>query len=140
MNISLKSITVVLATVFFCISAAAQTDTIPPRIAELIRPLPISVDLMVPLEISEKRLSGFGSSAGRNVQLITAKELEQLPVKTFNEALLYVSGVDMRQRGPLGAQADLSIQGSTFEQVLILINGIPMRDPQTGHHQLNLPI
>lgn len=142
MNIPPKSITVVLATVFFCISSTAQTDSLSaPRVEQLVKqPLTVSVDLMVPLEISEKRLSGFGSSAGRNVQLITAKELEQLPVKTFNEALMYVSGVDMRQRGPLGAQADLSIQGSTFEQVLILINGIPMRDPQTGHHQLNLPI
>src|SRR5690606_20695061 len=39
-----------------------------------------------------------------------------------------------------GVQADISLRGGSFEQTLILINGIPFNDPQTGHHNLNLPI
>ncbi|MEZ4799336.1 MAG: TonB-dependent receptor [Flavobacteriales bacterium] len=90
--------------------------------------------------MSEKRLFGMEqSSFAHNFQIITEKEIQQMPVQSVNEALQYITGVDLRQRGPSGAQADISMMGSTFEQVLILVNGIPLRDPQTGHNQLNLP-
>ena len=91
--------------------------------------------------IGEKRLSGnvIGSSS-RNIEVISSQTIQQLPVKTLNEVLTYVAGVDLRQRGVLGAQADLSLNGSGIEECLVLINGIPMRDPQTGHHMLNLPV
>jgi iron complex outermembrane receptor protein len=78
--------------------------------------------------------------SGRNFAILEGKDLVQLPAQTLNEALQFVSGIDLRERGPLGAQADISLQGSGFEQVLLLINGIPMRDPQTAHHLLNLPV
>ena len=87
--------------------------------------------------IQEKRLSG---NYGRDVQVITKKDIQSLPVRSVNELLSYVSGLDIRERGPFGAQADISMMGAGFEQCLILINGVPMRDPQTGHHMLNLPV
>ena len=74
------------------------------------------------------------------VQVITATDIQSMPVRTVSEILLYASGIDLRQRGPNGVQADLQMQGSTFDQVLLLINGVKMSDPQTGHHQLNLSI
>ena len=46
----------------------------------------------------------------------------------------------MRERGPDGTQADLSIRGSTFDQVLVMINGVRVSDSQTGHHTLDLPL
>ncbi|MFN8776287.1 MAG: TonB-dependent receptor plug domain-containing protein [Flavobacteriales bacterium] len=88
--------------------------------------------------ISEKRL--IASAATRNVQILNRDDLERMPVQSVQEALAYIAGVDLRQRGPWGGQADITMLGSTFEQVLILVNGIPMRDPQTGHHNVNLPI
>lgn len=63
-----------------------------------------------------------------------------LPIRSVNEALAYVPGLDLRQRGVQGIQGDLSIRGGTFEQNLILINGFKLVDPQTGHHALNLPV
>ena len=77
---------------------------------------------------------------GTNTQIISSKEIEKLPVQTTSELLSYVIGVDLRQRGASGVQADLGIQGSGFDQVLVLINGVRMSDAQTGHHMLNLPI
>jgi iron complex outermembrane receptor protein len=63
-----------------------------------------------------------------------------LPIRSVNEALAYVPGLDLRQRGVQGVQGDLSIRGGTFEQNLILINGFKLVDPQTGHHAMNLPV
>ena len=92
------------------------------------------------VEISENRLPGTTlNNQGKNIEVISSKEIQKLPVHNMSELLQYVSGVDLRARGQF-AQADVSIQGSTFEQVLILIDGIPFRDPQTGHNTLNIPI
>lgn len=66
--------------------------------------------------------------------------IEQSPVHAVNELLEQLSGVDIRQRGPFGTQADISIRGGTFDQTILLINGINFTDPQTGHYTLNLPI
>ncbi|HID99484.1 MAG TPA: TonB-dependent receptor, partial [Thiotrichaceae bacterium] len=49
-------------------------------------------------------------------------------------------GVDLRERGTFGVQGDLSIRGANFSQVLILINGIKVYDPQTAHHNLDIPV
>jgi iron complex outermembrane receptor protein len=37
-------------------------------------------------------------------------------------------------------QADLHIRGGGFDQALVLLNGVRLSDPQTGHHLLNLPV
>ncbi|MFM1771427.1 MAG: hypothetical protein RLZZ71_569 [Bacteroidota bacterium] len=113
----------------------------PPRIYVKSEPyinLPsIETYVLVGANIVEKRLNG---NYGRDVQVITKRDIQSLPVRSVNELLGYVSGLDIRERGPFGAQADLSMMGAGFEQCLILINGVPMRDPQTGHHMLNLPV
>lgn len=49
-------------------------------------------------------------------------------------------GVDIRQRGVNGVQGDISFRGGSPEQVRVMLNGIPVSDPQTGHHNLNLTI
>ncbi|MFP4093196.1 MAG: TonB-dependent receptor plug domain-containing protein [Cyclobacteriaceae bacterium] len=92
------------------------------------------------LTITENRMQTPFSESARSIFVVTREQLQQMPVQSLNEALAYVPGVDIRQRGPAGAQADVSIRGGTFEQTLVLINGIKMSDPQTGHHLMNLPL
>lgn len=79
-------------------------------------------------------------SVGHSYDVITRKELESLPIGSTAEALQFVAGLDLRQRGVNGVQADLSIRGGTFDQALVLVNGIRLADPQTGHHLLNIPV
>lgn len=90
--------------------------------------------------VQENRFTGSLSEQNNSIQVLSKEEIASLPVKSVSELLAYVSGVDLRQRGPWGTQTDLSIYGSNFDQVLVLINGVKMSDPQTGHHLLNLPI
>ncbi|NVK28569.1 MAG: TonB-dependent receptor [Flavobacteriia bacterium] len=77
---------------------------------------------------------------GQHIEILTAEQIEASAVKSINELLEYASAVDVRQRGPYDVQADVSVRGGTFDQTLILLNGVPMNDPQTGHHNMNLPI
>jgi len=76
----------------------------------------------------------------RNVTVIEKDEIIDAPANTIKDLLNYISAIDLRQRGPNGVQGDISIRGGSFEQTLILINGIKVTDPQTGHHNLNLPV
>lgn len=73
---------------------------------------------------------------------------ETLPMDTEEgESFLSVPGaleevtlVDTRTRGPYGIQSDISIRGAPFEENLVLLDGISVNDPQTGHHNMDLPI
>lgn len=90
--------------------------------------------------IQENRLQIPFQKSTRNIQVITKEEIQKLPVSSLNEVLSYVGGIDIRQRGPFGSQADISIDGGSFEQTMILWNGVKMGDAQTAHHSMNLPI
>lgn len=71
---------------------------------------------------------------------ITQSEIERVAVQSLNDLLDRLQGLDVRQRGPLSTQADISYRGGNFDQTLILLNGFNMTDPQTGHYTLNLPV
>jgi len=90
--------------------------------------------------ITENRLQLPFAKQNRNIQVIDRKQIEALPVRSINELLSHVAGVDLRQRGPFGSQADVSIDGGSFEQTLVLVNGMKILDAQTAHNTLNLPI
>ncbi|WP_430812215.1 MULTISPECIES: TonB-dependent receptor [unclassified Carboxylicivirga] len=92
------------------------------------------------VEVSARRSTTVYSEVGRVLHVITRQEIESLPVYSVQDLLKYAMNVDVRQRGPLGIQADVSIRGGSFDQVMILFNGINVTDPQTGHLSLNLPV
>lgn len=76
----------------------------------------------------------------RTVTVITAKEIQQSAATNVADLLQQVAGVDMRRRGVAGMQADLYIRGGSFDQTLLLIDGIKVEDPQTGHHTMNMAL
>jgi len=55
------------------------------------------------------------------------ENLSNLPIDLQNRAL------------KSGIQTDFSLRGSTFQQVLILLNGQRINDPQTAHHNSDIP-
>ena len=79
------------------------------------------------------------SQAARMVTVLSREEIAQAPVQSVNDLLKMAVGVDVRQRGPLGSQTDVSIRGGTQEQIVVLLNGINICDPQTGHNTFDFP-
>jgi vitamin B12 transporter len=115
--------------VALCLSAAyaeAQQDTTNNNLNEVM--------------VRENRLKLPFSKQNRNIWIIDNQQIKNLPSRSISELLSYVAGVDVRQRGPGGVQADISIDGGTFDETLVLINGVKVSDPQTGHNMMNLPI
>ena len=91
-------------------------------------------------EVMSSRVPALYRESARVIQVITKEELAKAPVQSLTQLLEYALNVDIRQRGDYGVQADVSIRGGSFEQCLILLNGVKMNDPQTGHHNMNLPV
>lgn len=90
--------------------------------------------------VTSGRIPSSFSNLTRSVTVIDSRQLKEIPAGSLQDVLNYIGGVDLRKRGPEGVQADVSIRGGSFEQTLILVDGVRLSDPQTGHHNLNLPV
>ena len=80
------------------------------------------------------------SELGRVLITIDKKEIATSSVSSIDQLLDFVAGIDIRQRGANGVQADVSVRGGSFDQVLVLLNGVNITDPQTGHFNLDIPL
>ena len=110
------------------------------RIDSVLAKIPSRVMTVHQIELLAGRNGGNYATRMQSVEKINAAHLNLVPARSIADALSFSAGVDVRQRGLSGTQADIGIRGGNFEQSLILINGFKMTDPQTGHHAANLPI
>lgn len=92
------------------------------------------------VEISAGRIPLLSKESARVVTIITADDIAATPVHSVNDLLEYLTGVDVRQRGEMGMQSDISLRGGTFDQVTIMLNGFNISSPQTGHHSADFPL
>ncbi len=93
-----------------------------------------------PLVVTAHRFPVRAADVSRAVTVIDSAEIRRSPYTSVQELLLHTAGVDLQRRGPEGVQADVSVRGASFEGTLILIDGVPVNDCQTAHHNLNLPL
>src|SRR5215210_6378746 len=80
------------------------------------------------------------SATGRNILVVKGEQFSKLPVHSIDELLKYLPGIEVQMRGPMGAQSDIVLRGSTFQQVLVIIDGIRINDPNTGHFNSYIPV
>lgn len=79
---------------------------------------------------------------GQSQRSVMALEAQpaQLAVPGVAELLRVDSSVDIEQRGGGGVQSDVSIRGSSYEQTLVLLNGLRINDAETSHFNLDVPV
>jgi iron complex outermembrane receptor protein len=80
------------------------------------------------------------SQTGRDLIVIKGERFANLPVHSIDELLCYLPGSEMQFRGPMGSQSDIVIRGGTFQQVLVIIDGLRLNDPNSGHFASYFPI
>jgi vitamin B12 transporter len=97
-------------------------------------------DTLDEVVISSTRIDLPFNKNSRTIQLITAEDLKKAGVSNVADALQQIAGIDIRRRGTNGMQADLYIRGGSFDQTLLLVDGIKLDDAQTGHHTMNLAL
>lgn len=103
---------------------------------------PVKIDSLEQVVINSTRIALPFNENSRTITVISSEDIKNSASTNFADLLQQVAGIDIRRRGTAGSQADLYIRGGSFDQTLLLIDGIKMDDAQTGHHTMNaaLPI
>lgn len=96
-------------------------------------------------ELAEVAVTGTMSplttlQAARIVSVITRPQIEAAAAQSVNDLLKTAVGIDVRQRGGFGIQTDISINGGTFDQITLLLNGVNISSPHTGHLSADFPV
>lgn len=92
------------------------------------------------VQIESSRIGLTSGQTGRFVTVISKAQISTLPARSLDELLRFIPGVEVQARGAFGTQADISMRGGTFNQVLVLMDGMRINDPLTGHFQSYLPV
>jgi iron complex outermembrane receptor protein len=121
----------ILASLMPCLTAFAQNATAP-------APAPIKADPETLVVLGSATPVPLAESS-RPVEVLPLKQM-QLAAETPIDVLRQDSSIFIEQRGAGGAQADLVLQGGSFAQTLVLLNGFRINDAQTAHHNLDLPV
>ncbi|MFN5054907.1 MAG: TonB-dependent receptor [Bacteroidota bacterium] len=111
----MKSLLFIIASTLIFVESYSQTMELNP--------------VKVSSSLQEKRIR----ETGRNIVILDQEALQKIPGNSLDEILRFIPGIEVQMRGPAGAQADFVIRGGTFQQVLVLIDGIRMNEPLTGH-------
>ena len=100
-------------------------------------PLTAQETVLDEVVVSSPRIQLSIDQQSRSVTTLTAEEIEESGATTLIDVLSDVAGIELRSRGAQDVQSDIYIRGGGFDQVLLLIDGIKVDNPQTGHHTLN---
>ncbi len=98
-------------------------------------PTPLIQDITVTTTLEPLPLA----ESDRSVNLISPRE-QPLVSNSVVDLLRQHASLNLQARAANGVQADLSLRGTTFEQSLVLLNGLRINDPETGHLNLDIPI
>jgi outer membrane cobalamin receptor len=81
-------------------------------------------------------------SLGESARTVVVLDTQQYPLafQSIEEYLRTDASVDVQQRAPAGVMSDISVRGASFEQTLVLINGLRMDNAETAHFNLDLPV
>ncbi len=124
---------------FLCVSTAlaqlsqqiATSETTIPQTKPITTAQSITVTTTLePLPLAE---------SNRSVNLIAPRDQPLLSTSVV-DYLRQDTSLNLQARAPNGVQADLSLRGTTFEQSLILLNGLRINDPETGHLNLDISV
>jgi outer membrane receptor protein involved in Fe transport len=116
-------------TVFTLIAAVAVVAAVSP--ASSPSPIP-----QIAHVVTSDRGSEPASRSARTTYVVTAAEIARNGYRTVADALQSVPGVNVIRYGPFGAFAAAGIRGSSAQQVLVLLDGLPIAGTQTENINL----
>lgn len=114
-------------------SVAAQTAA--PSEADTLRQVALD-----DVEVTASRVPMPMEQTARLVRVLTREDIQSSPAPSVNDLLQQAAAIDVRQRGAFGIQTDISINGGTHDQIVILLNGINISSPHTGHLAADFPL
>jgi iron complex outermembrane receptor protein len=82
------------------------------------------------------------ATIGEAARPVAAFDLQAHPLASLSleDYLRTDASIDIQQRAGAGVLSDISIRGASFEQTLVLINGLRIDDAETSHFNLDAPV
>lgn len=105
--------------------------------------LPSSAQFTVDLDtiaVNATRIAGDISESGKNISVFTRQDIERIPANSVDELLRSLPGLNINSRQGFGVQSDVGMRGSTYAQVLFMLDNVPLNDPLTSHFNANIPV
>ena len=89
------------------------------------------------MTVTATRVSTLLPDVPAGVTVVTAAEMQARGYTTLVQALSAVPGLGVVQSGGPGAQASVFIRGTDSEDVLVLLDGVPVNDPSNANGAFN---
>ncbi|MDE5707748.1 MAG: TonB-dependent receptor plug domain-containing protein [Alistipes sp.] len=103
-----------------------------------------SLERCMELQIEQIEVTGVKATPTRSAMTSTSvfnrKAGAAAPVQTLESALRLSPAIDLRERSGRGTQADIMLRGGSFDQTMVMLNGINFTDARTGHQSHSLPV
>ena len=79
------------------------------------------------------------AESARSIVTLDTQE-HRLAFQNIEDYLRTDASADIQQRGAANTQSDISVRGASFEQTLVLLNGLRINDAETSHFNLDVPV
>jgi vitamin B12 transporter len=93
-----------------------------------------------PIVVTAHRTPTVIRFVNRSIDITGESALNNFALSSVEDVLQRSPNINVQSRGPFGVQTDLSIRGTLFSQNALLLNGARIDDPQTAHHNFNIPV
>ena len=90
--------------------------------------------------VTASRIETPINQTAKLVTVLTKEQIQQAPVQSIQDLLVYAANIDLVQRSGHGVQADISIRGGSKDQTAILLNGVNLSNSHTGVYSLDIPV
>lgn len=92
------------------------------------------------IQVTTTRLPLQSKETGRNISIVKGTDIQKMAITSLDELFQVIPGIEVQARNGFGAQGDISMRGATFTQVQVLVNGMKLNDPLTGHFNSYIPV
>ncbi|HLJ82589.1 MAG TPA: TonB-dependent receptor [Candidatus Eremiobacteraceae bacterium] len=124
-----RSIAVLLCTLFVWFCAAQASASPAPSPSPSASPRSKPLDTVV---VTAQRHPGTIGATSRETWVLDAKDLDRLGVSSVADALRFVPGITVKDAGTAGSLQSVFLRGASSTQTLVLVDGRPINDPDTG--------
>jgi len=91
-------------------------------------------------KVNEQVVVTAKAGSAEKTETIDQSVMDEFTLINAADLFEFFSSLSLATRGPGGVQADISFRGARGNQVGVLLNGIPLNNAQTYHHNFDIPI
>lgn len=88
--------------------------------------------------LSGSRSPRPASQTAENITVVTSEDIAAINAHTLADILTYVTGVQLEMTRTPGTPVNLEVQGSNFNHVLVLLDGVPINNLADNYPDISL--